>query len=499
LSTGGKHVCSLFDNGKFKCWGYSFALGLNKANDIGDDVSELGENLPYFNAGDNTSVMKLVSGYTHTCFILNVGDMKCFGNNRYGQVGIGSKANPIGVSSKHIGNNLPIVNVGKGLKVLDVSLGYFHSCVIVSGNKVKCFGDSEYGQLGYGNTIEIGKSLIHMGDKLKIVNLGKNYQVSSIHSGVNSHHTCVILSKPIESSQRIKCWGYGNGAQLGYGENNDNRGDEPNEMGDKLPLVDLGKESKVKQLSLGWLHTCALLINNDMKCFGIPEYGQIGSGSTETISLTGDLLPIIKIDSGKLINMMSSGYWHSCILYDDLITFKCVGYNGAGQLGQGDSLNRGDKPESTYEKISPIDLGTGNLKIKSIYSGWDLNCVLFVDSSVKCFGDGRYGQFATGTKIFNVGNEADDMGINLKFAFLFGTQTPTKFPTINPTSSPIIPCKYNSSKVCNSDIDCIWNKKCVPINCQDYKTIDKCNGTNGKCKWDPIICALGFESCCVHV
>ena len=58
--------------------------------------------------------------------------------------------------------------------------------------------------------------------------------------------------------------------QLGYGDTDD-RGDDSNEMGDNLPYVDVG--GTVVQLALGQAHTCALLDNGKVKCWGYNLYG----------------------------------------------------------------------------------------------------------------------------------------------------------------------------------------------------------------------------------
>ena len=52
-------------------------------------------------------------------------------------------------------------------------------------------------------------------------------------------------------------------------ENNDNVGDDPNEMGDNLSIVDLGAGRMAKSISCGSYHTCIVLDNDRIKCFGI--------------------------------------------------------------------------------------------------------------------------------------------------------------------------------------------------------------------------------------
>ena len=78
----------------------------------------------------------------------------------------------------------------------------------------------------------LGDGANEMGDNLTIVNLGTGRTATAI-SMDNSNHTCVILD-----NDAVKCWGQGNQGQLGQG-NTANLGDNANEMGDNLPAIDL--------------------------------------------------------------------------------------------------------------------------------------------------------------------------------------------------------------------------------------------------------------------
>lgn len=304
---------------------------------------------------------------------------------------------------------------------------------------VKCMGGNSAGQLGYGNTTSKGLSSSEMGDNLPYVDFGANVEVSFIYSGVISSHNCIILSKPTLDAQKIKCWGTNEDYELGYGAlfgSDFNRGDAEGEMGDNLPLVDLGTESRVKQLALGNAHTCALLTNDALKCFGANQIGQLGLGSVATISSTGNALSFVPIDIGKTIKLITAGDSHTCILYDDMTSMKCFGRNNAGQLGQGDSISRGYSQTTTIPNITAINLGTGSLTIASIHGGQIFTCAVIVDNSVKCFGGNDFGQLAIGTASA-VGDSASQMGNNLKFAELFSpTTSPTKSPSRNPTMLP---------------------------------------------------------------
>ena len=136
-----------------------------------------------------------------------------------------------------------------------------HTCTLFDNKKVKCFGNGLNGQLGYENGNNIGSSSSHMGNNLPFVNFGTNVNISSIHSSGGANHNCII----IDGSQLMKCWGLNDNSRLGYSDSI-NRGDAADTMGDNLPALNLGTESRVLQASIGTHHTCAIRIDKELRC-----------------------------------------------------------------------------------------------------------------------------------------------------------------------------------------------------------------------------------------
>ena len=77
------------------------------------------------------------------------------------------------------------------------------------------------------------------------------------------------------SGGQVKCWGANTGGKLGTG-NTASYGDSAGEMGANLPAVDLGTGRTAVAISLGQDHTCALLDNGSVKCWGDNSQGQLG-------------------------------------------------------------------------------------------------------------------------------------------------------------------------------------------------------------------------------
>jgi len=171
----------------------------------------------------------IATGTYHTCAILDDKSVKCWGDNGYGQLGLGDRIARGGAPGQ-MGENLTAVDLGTGRSATAIAAGQSHTCAILDDASVKCWGDNYYGKLGLGDTNRRGDESGEMGDNLPAVDLGTGRSATAI--AVGSQHTCAILD-----DKSVKCWG--SGSQLGLGDYNA-RGDASGEMGDNLPAVDLG-------------------------------------------------------------------------------------------------------------------------------------------------------------------------------------------------------------------------------------------------------------------
>jgi len=273
------------------------------------------------------------SGNAHTCALLDNGAVKCWGFNGAGELGIGSQL-ARGYAANQMGDNLPAVPLGA--KVLSVALGGEHSCVVLLGNEVKCWGNNASGELGVGDVNSRGDSAGEV-ESLNAVALGAGRTASAVAAG--NDHTCTLLDGGL-----VKCWGRNAEGQLGLGDTA-SRGDMPNEMGNQLPTVSLGVGRTAVSIAAGYAHTCALLDNGSAKCWGANESGQLGLGDTnnrgDAANEMGDSLPAINLGAGRTVTKITCGWQHTCALLDDR-EVKCWGNSNVGQLGLGDKQQRGD-------------------------------------------------------------------------------------------------------------------------------------------------------------
>eukprot|EP01083_Nonionella_stella_P012465 35364_1 len=235
------HNCILEDN-EVKCWGMNIfgECGYGDTNNRGDEANEMGDTLLEIDLGSNFTPIQIVKGGYHTC-ALSANAVKCFGLNDYGQLGYGDTNNR-GDGSSEMGDALPEIDFGISFIPMKITAGDYHNCVLSTGNKVKCFGRNELGQNGYGDRNHRGDETNEMGDNLLHVDLGSNFVPTEIKAG--GHHTCAL-----SRTNKVKCWGWGVFyGVLGY-EDRNSRGDEANQMGDRLPEIDLGSSFEVIQLA----------------------------------------------------------------------------------------------------------------------------------------------------------------------------------------------------------------------------------------------------------
>jgi len=189
------------------------------------DIAEGGQLAPAW-------AVQVAVGSYHSCAITAHGGVKCWGANGNGQLGEGT-------TRAHL---LPVDVVGLTDGVIAMTLGEAHTCTLIAGGRVKCWGQNSYGQLGDGTTTD-------RRTPVDVVGLGSG--VRAIAAG--SYHTCAVTG-----TGGVKCWGTNENGQVGDGS----------VQRRSIPVDVVGLTGGVQALSAGVGHTCALTMGGGVKCWG---------------------------------------------------------------------------------------------------------------------------------------------------------------------------------------------------------------------------------------
>ena len=168
-----------------------------------------------------------------------------------------------------------------------IAAGQYHSCAILDNDSVKCWGRNNYGQLGIDNSTTMGDNSGEMA-LIPTVNLGTGRTATAIAAG--QEHTCALLD-----NASVKCWGSNGYGRLGI-DSTTNMGDNSSEMA-VLPTVNLGTGLTATAIDAGGNHSCALLDNASVKCWGRNNYGQLGiDNTTQMGDGSGEMAVLPSID-----------------------------------------------------------------------------------------------------------------------------------------------------------------------------------------------------------
>jgi len=281
----------------------------------------------------------IAAGGEHACAIMQSGSVKCWGFNKYGQLGTGTteSASPIE----------PAV-LGTGYHATAIGAGDYHSCAVLDGGKIICWGDDGNGQLGDPTSLASGFAKV---------------------SGGNAH-TCAITT-----DGGVKCWGSNSYGQLGS-----------NAPTGRTPVTVSGL-TNVTALTTGYEFTCAIA-NGGVKCWGSNTFGTLGIGSSPTSTSTPT--SAIGLTSGMI--SVSGINEHTCAVRSTG-GVACWGNNFWGQLGV----------SSPMETDTPIDVpALGNTTFVSAGGdpvSDDHTCAITTSKTVLCWGintDGQLGRSITG-------------------------------------------------------------------------------------------------------
>ncbi|MFN8489082.1 MAG: cohesin domain-containing protein [Caldilineaceae bacterium] len=391
VAAGGDHTCDLLTTGGAQCWGYNYY------GQLGDGTTNA-RWAPSAVTGLTTGVQGITGGDGHTCALTTSGGVKCWGNDASGQLGDGVNTSLLVTPNNPLLSfrTTPVDVTGLTSGAQAVTAGSLHTCALLSGGGIKCWGSNYYGQLGDGTTIQ------HTAP-ISVTGLSSGGQMIA----AGGYHTCAMLT-----TGGVQCWGDNYTGQLGDGTT----------TGRTTPGNVAGLSNGIKAITAGDRHTCALTIGGGVKCWGDDAYGQIGDGANNSLLITPNDWHIISRTTPVNVTGLSSGVqaiaaggYHTCAM---LTTggVKCWGDNSSGQLGDG-TMNGRSIPGDV------IGLSSG---VGAITAGWHHTCAVLTTGGVKCWGDNSSGRLAINPGWLPV----DVVG--------FVDPTPTSTPTNTPTNTAMV-------------------------------------------------------------
>lgn len=248
--TEGWTECALHDDGGLSCW------GANWAGQLGDGT--LTDNPVPARVPGVTNVAEVAMGYGHVCVRLAGGTVDCWGDASSGQM-------PMPAVGDHVATPTAVVGLSS---VTAIEAGDYHTCAILAGGALSCWGSNGYGQLGDGTTTDRPTPAVVEG-------IG-----TVVDLELGSNHTCIL-----NDAGEVWCWGANYNNQMGDGTTTDRLAPaKVTSLGD-VTVRDIGTRGDA---------VCALLGDSSVTCWG---YGPaVGAGSynnsaspTPVIGLTGPI------------------------------------------------------------------------------------------------------------------------------------------------------------------------------------------------------------------
>jgi alpha-tubulin suppressor-like RCC1 family protein len=353
ITAGALHTCYLTAAGGVKCW------GANTDGQLGNGTTT-GQKSPVDVIGLSTGVVAIAAGRYHTCAVTTARTAKCWGDNLYGQLGIGTDT----------GTRLSPVDVSGLSNVVGIAAGDNHTCAVTGTGGVWCWGRRSSGQIGDG-TCWTGT-----GDEPKprttAGQVGFGLPAANwVTAG--SDHTCALTS-----SGSAYCWGSNVDGQVGDGMTSEC----------EFPYLPLPAYGYL-MITGGSDHTCAIVSSNVAACWGYNYYGQLGTGDTTDLTEPTKAVKYgANLSTMTGVQAISAGpaSSHSCAVTTGGAV-KCWGRNLDGQLGNGNAT-------SQNRAVDVVGLSSG---AADTALGYSHTCAVMTSGAVKCWGANGSGQLGTGT------------------------------------------------------------------------------------------------------
>jgi alpha-tubulin suppressor-like RCC1 family protein len=335
IAAGDYATCALVAGATADCWGDGAHGQLGNGAKENSLVPAPVHGLP-------AGVTSIAAGGSHACAVLKDGSVECWGAGAHGALGDGSTADaaaPVPVRDIHT--------------AIAVAAGVAHTCALLRGGTVECWGANSNGQLGDGTTT----------DKATPVAVTGLSGATGITAGLA--HTCAI-----RSGGTIDCWGSNSNGQLGDGKTLDS----------PVPVAVTGLGGAASAVDAGDAHTCALLADGSIDCWGWNIEGQLGNGG-------GDSSTPVAVAGIRHAMALTTGGSHTCTLVRSGAV-ECWGANLYGQLGNG----------TTSDSSSPVAVPGLASGVTAVSAGLYDTCALLNGGSATCWGWNAQGQLGNNNR-----------------------------------------------------------------------------------------------------
>ena len=359
ISAGMFHTCAILDDGSVSCWGMDFFLG-HESNGSSDPLPPT----QTASLGEGRTAVKISAGTQVTCAILDDGSVVCWGQapGSAGKIGDGTgeeRASPTQTAS-----------FGDGRTATEISVGSYHACAILDDGSVVCWGENNFGNLG---TRDLSESLSWV--PVQTASLGDGRTAVAISAGA---HTCAILD-----DGSVVCWGENSRGSLGTEYAYDSC--VPNYSDDREDYFSCSDE--------GWDWT-----NGQYDCIeGNDDKWVCRTNSQSAISIPVPTQTASLGEGRTAVALINSDFYATCVILDDG-SVSCWGFNGHGQIGNGEWGLSGECDQPSYSgechQFAPTQttsLGDGRSAV-SIVAGYSYFLVILDDGTLRSWGQNNYGQ-----------------------------------------------------------------------------------------------------------
>jgi len=375
---------------------YSPVIDLEDGKET-NKVIQAATNVLGFQEGSVYTNQTLSVSYDNGCIILVDQTVSCWGRNFNGNVGVSGAVDRLPPTQiDYVGPGFVQINVASlsacglvasaevycwgdvlgqdefkpvklshfsNLDPVEIIVGkYFHQCAIKSSGNLSCWSSGNIEHMGSNNGRgQLGSNNTTGGGPFDVIGLPSS--VISVATG--QEHSCALTDM-----RDVYCWGAGQT----LGQENIQDSYTPLKVGG-FPV-----EREVVSLSAGTYHTCALLDNGSVMCWGMGTYGQLGNLKDESSQY-----PVFVdwIGGSKRAISISAAAGTTCAILNDN-SMVCWGSGHQGQLGNGSSNLRSNFPVNVSgfnSTFFPVGISNGG----------PLVCSLNNDATVSCWGDGAWG------------------------------------------------------------------------------------------------------------